>query len=174
MRRVLVLFFLFVTPLLLDGQAFITTWRTTSANESITIPTTGGGYNYTINWGDGNTNSGQTSNATHTYASAGDYQVNISGDFPRIYFNYGSQRLKIIAINQWGTQVWSSMESAFEGCQFLGALNTQAMFSNVTLSPTNYDNLLIAWNDQNLKPNVIFSGGNSAGIFETKRFIKID
>jgi len=32
---------------------FITTWRTTTANESITIPTTDAGYNYTVNRGDG-------------------------------------------------------------------------------------------------------------------------
>src|SRR5690606_28212129 len=39
---------------------FITTWETTTANESITIPTTGGGYNYTVDWGDGGTDSGLT------------------------------------------------------------------------------------------------------------------
>lgn len=33
---------------------FITKWQTTTAGESITIPTTGGGYNYDVNWGDGN------------------------------------------------------------------------------------------------------------------------
>src|SRR5690606_19173488 len=37
-----------------DG-AFITTWRTTAADESITIRTNPSvtGYNYTVNWGDG-------------------------------------------------------------------------------------------------------------------------
>ena len=38
--------------------------------------------------------------------------------FPRIYFNnqVGHNKYRIIAINQWGTNPWSSMESAFAGC----------------------------------------------------------
>ena len=38
-----------------DGSAFVTTWETTSSNESITIPGTG---TYTIDWGDGTTEGG--------------------------------------------------------------------------------------------------------------------
>lgn len=72
------------------GQAtipFITTWETTTANESITIPTTGNGYNYTVNWGDGAITNGENGDAIHTYATAGTYTVSITGNFPRIYFN---------------------------------------------------------------------------------------
>ena len=43
--------FLVITSV--KAQGFITTWRTTSANESIIIPTTGSGYNYTVDWGSG-------------------------------------------------------------------------------------------------------------------------
>jgi hypothetical protein len=35
------------------------------------------------------------------------------------------------------------------------------MFYNVALSTANYDALLVGWNAQNLKTNVIFNGGNS-------------
>lgn len=31
-------------------RPFITTWQTTTASESITIPTTGLGYSFTIDW----------------------------------------------------------------------------------------------------------------------------
>ena len=94
---------------------FITTWRTTTANESITIPTTGGGYNYAVHWGDGSSESGQTGNATHTYASAGDYTVSIGGFFPRIYFNNEGDKTKIREVTQWGDIAWTSMEKRVLG-----------------------------------------------------------
>ncbi|MFZ1702943.1 MAG: BspA family leucine-rich repeat surface protein [Saprospiraceae bacterium] len=95
---------------------FITTWATTTPNESITIPTTGGGYTYDVDWGDGNTTTGHTGDATHSYTTAGSYQVSISGTFPRIYFFNAGDKDKIYSINNWGNQVWTSMQGAFYGC----------------------------------------------------------
>ena len=64
---------------------FISTWQTNGSNQ-VTIPTIGGGYNYDVDWGDGNVTTGETGNATHTYASPGVYTVSITAiDFPRIY-----------------------------------------------------------------------------------------
>ena len=226
---------------------FISTWRTTTANESITIPTTGGGYNYVVHWGDGSSESEQTGNATHTYASAGDYTVSIGGLFPRIYFNNTGDKTKIRDVTQWGDIAWTSMWGAFWGAsnltvtatdapdlsrvtsmsamfreatsfnQDIGGWNTasvtnmSAMFQNatsfnqdinrwntgavtdmtnmffnvtsfnqavgdwnvgavrnmenmflgVTLSPTNYDSLLVGWNRQNLQTGITFNGGGS-------------
>ena len=105
---------------------FITTWQTTTANESITIPTTGGGYNYDVNWGDGNTTTGHTGNVSHTYTTAGNYTVVISGTFPRIYFFNSPDQDKIISIDQWGTGVWSSMELAFQNCSNLAGQASDA------------------------------------------------
>ena len=100
-----------------DPAAFITTWITSGANENISIPTHNQStYNYSVNWGDGNADINQTGNTTHTYATAGAYTVTIIGDFPRIYFNNSGDRNKITSIEQWGTNTWSSMDSAFEGC----------------------------------------------------------
>ena len=73
----------------LDGTSFITTWRTTTSNETITIPTTGGNYNYDISTTDGQTFTGVTGSQAITFATAGDYDVSISGAFPRIYINNG-------------------------------------------------------------------------------------
>ena len=99
-----------------DTTDFVTTWRTTGSNESITIPTTGTGYNYTVDWGDSTADTDHTGPASHTFATPASYTVRISGDFPRIYFNNNAaDRNKITAINQWGDQVWTSMESAFRG-----------------------------------------------------------
>ncbi|WP_299114089.1 BspA family leucine-rich repeat surface protein [uncultured Winogradskyella sp.] len=94
---------------------FITKWNV-GAGESITIPTTLDGYNYTVDWGDGTIDEGLTGNASHTYASAGEYEVKISGDFPRIFFNNSGDKSKITEVKQWGSIEWTSMESAFYGC----------------------------------------------------------
>ena len=100
-------------------DAFITVWETTTAGESITIPTaTDATYDYTIDWGDGSAvESGQTGNATHSYATAGEYDVSITGTFPRIYFNNTGDKTKILEVKQWGSQPWTSMASAFYGCK---------------------------------------------------------
>ena len=100
---------------------FVTSWEVTSMEPSVTIPTAGTGYDYTIDWGDGTIETNQTGNATHTYTSSGIYSISISGDFPRIYMggNYPDE-LKIISIDQWGTIEWNQMSYAF-----LGAANLQ-------------------------------------------------
>ncbi|WP_298516759.1 BspA family leucine-rich repeat surface protein [uncultured Kordia sp.] len=100
-------------------NAFITTWETTTANENITIPTTGSGYNYVVDWGDGIIESGFTGSATHVYTTAGIYTVSVIGDFPRIYFNGTGDKDKIKSIEQWGAQEWTSMKEAFRGCEFM-------------------------------------------------------
>ncbi len=83
------------------------------------IPTTGTGYNYTVDCNnDGVVDaSGQTGSYTCNYATAGTYTVRIGGTFPRIYFanNNANDRLKLLQINQWGTGIWASMQSAFYG-----------------------------------------------------------
>ena len=103
---------------------FVTTWRTTEANERITIPTitsNGEVYDYAVNWGDGSIDAGWTGDATHTYANEDEdgYEVRISGKFPRIYFNSSGDKDKILSIDQWGTIAWTSMESAFSGARNL-------------------------------------------------------
>jgi gliding motility-associated-like protein len=109
---------------------FITTWKTdnlgASNNNEITIPTIGLGYNYTVDWGDGTPPENWTGNATHTYASPDVYEVKITGDFPRIYFNNTGDKEKIISINQWGNNLWTSMNSAFRGC-----INLEGTFTDI-------------------------------------------
>jgi len=112
--------------------AFLTTWTTSSPNQSITIPTTGGGYLYDVAWGDGTTSVNQTGNASHVYSAPGDYQISITGSFPRIYFNNTGDKNKIKSIDQWGIQPWISMENAFWGCHNLeGFASDTPTLSNV-------------------------------------------
>lgn len=86
-------------------------------DSSFTIPTTGGGYNYKVSTSDGQSFTGVTGNLTITFPSANTlYDISISGDFPRIYFNNTGDKDKLIDIKQWGDIEWTSMQNAFHGC----------------------------------------------------------
>lgn len=107
---------------------FITQWDTrnpgTSADNQITIPTAlFSTYNYTVHWGDGtSTTTNSSTPLTHTYAFAPQlpiYNVVIEGTFPRIYFNDGGDKDKILAVLNWGDNPWTSMVNAFMGCSEL-------------------------------------------------------
>jgi surface protein len=104
-------------------DAFITTWETTSADESITIPTNGqnvSDYDFTIDWGDGTTETytGNDPDPSHTYSSSGSYSVEITGTFPRIFLDEdGTSAAKLQSIDQWGTIQWESMAQAFVGAE---------------------------------------------------------
>jgi len=102
---------------------FVTVWRTTAVNETITLPLTGSGYNATVNWGDGTPDSlitlGNTDPARiHAYAVAGDHTVTITGTFPKFFFNNAGDKAKLIKILNWGAVGWASggLVSAFHGC----------------------------------------------------------
>ncbi len=112
------------------GKAFITTWETTSAEESITIPTDSSNtaYDFTVDWGDGTTETitGTDPDPSHTYADAGIYTVEITGTFPRIFFNAtgGGENPdpnagRLQSIEQWGAIQWESMRRAFAGAENL-------------------------------------------------------
>ena len=112
---------------------FVTTWKTdnpgATSDDRIRIPTAPGEiYNYSVDWGDGNTDTGITGNITHQYAVPGTYTVSVYGKFPRIYFNdfYGTTQDsdKIVSINQWGSGEWTSMDNAFTHCSNLDVLAT--------------------------------------------------
>ena len=117
---------------------FICTWKTnnagTSNNTSITIPVIGGMFNYDIDWNDDGIfdEFGVTASTTHDFGTEGIYKIAIKGDFPRIYFNNRGDKLKLIAINQWGSQKWKTMNNAFWGCINLeGKANDKPDLSSV-------------------------------------------
>lgn len=115
-----VVFAISINTIAVIAQDFITTWQTTTDNESITLPTDGIGYSYMVDWGDGSTDpTSYTGNATHVYATAGTYTVSISGDFPTIAFYLNSDYDKIMSIEQWGDQVWANLYYAFYECSNL-------------------------------------------------------
>lgn len=121
------------------GQ-FITEWNTT-ASTSITVPTTGGGYNYTATialLSSPNTIITTLSNVTgnavfNNLEFNTDYQVKITGTFPRIYFNNSGDRFKLRKVTQWGNGAWTNLNRAFYGCMYLNITATDVPnFSGVT------------------------------------------
>ncbi len=115
-----------------SDEPFITKWTVDSSDTSITIPTysdesynDGESYSYDIYWEDINDSSrngnlsGQTGDTTIDFEQDGTYSVEISGEFPRIYFGEYSIHEdyedydKIVSIDQWGDIQWSSMRGAF-------------------------------------------------------------
>ena len=115
---------------------FISTWRTTTNNETITIPTrVGFSYECDVDWGDGNveTMSGYNdAKWTHAYVDSGDYEVTIEGTFETFYFNNAGDKLKLISISNLGFVGWASFEKAFYGCTSLNSVTGDADTSLVT------------------------------------------
>lgn len=113
----------------------------TSSSTQFTIPTTGGGYNYNVDCDNDSTNevTAQTGDYTCNYGAAGTYTVRIKDNtglktgFPRIYFDDGGDKLKLLTIEQWGTGKWTSMALAFSGCANLaGQASDNPDLSGVT------------------------------------------
>jgi surface protein len=99
------------------NSAFEFVMRTTGANETITLPATGTN-NFDVDWGDGSAiETVTTASPTHQYASAGDYEISITGTMPLFAFNNGGDRLKLISVSNLGdTGLAGNMFGAFRGC----------------------------------------------------------
>ena len=96
--------------------AFVTTWQTTGANESILIPVGEATGRYTVTWGDASIDTDVSGHLMHVYKTAGTYTVSIYGDFSQIYLPYHPENsLKLKSIEQWGDIRWESMRGAFSG-----------------------------------------------------------
>ena len=87
---------------------FISIWRTTTPNETITLPTP---TNYRVDWGDGTIT---TDTNTHIYIVAGDYGVKINGIVTNFVFNDAGDKDKIISIENAGGLILGG--DTFKGC----------------------------------------------------------
>jgi len=109
---------------------FVSTWDTTkagSASDTVVLPLLSGGtYNGTIDWGDGNSDALSYANRTHVYASSGTYTITISGsDIQGFQFNNGGDKAKITDVSNWGNLTITT-NSAFFGCSNLNTTATDA------------------------------------------------
>jgi surface protein len=100
-----------------------------SLNTQFMMPlVSGGSYNATVNWGDGSSDTITSYNqqeVTHTYSSAGQYEVSIEGTLQGWQFNNAGDRLKMLDVKQWGVLDLST-NAAFYGCTNLDASATDA------------------------------------------------
>jgi len=144
-----------------------------AANEFL-IPTTGTGYNYDVDWGDGDTSTGLTASAGHTYPSAGTYTIKISGLFPRIYFNGsgGSDALKLLEIQNWGTIVWGNdIRDSFEGCANMQLTASDVPNLSGTSQMLNFFNACTIFTGNNSMQNWDVSTiGNLNYVFQNTQF----
>jgi len=112
-------------------RPFITRWKTDNTGGSddnqITITTNSSyAYDYSIHWGDGQSDDNVAGDITHTYSTSGTYTVTISGDFPQTYFiGTNSDAKKLLSIEQWGDIKWQSANQAFYYAENL-VINTSA------------------------------------------------
>ncbi len=100
-----------------------------SLNTQFMMPlVSSGSYNATVNWGDGSSDTITSYNqqeVTHTYSSAGQYEVSIEGTLQGWQFNNAGDRLKMLDVKQWGVLDLST-EKSFYGCTNLDASATDA------------------------------------------------
>lgn len=105
------------------GRGFTTKWTVAgnNANRTITLPLVQSraegnlGYNFTVDWGDGNTStvtSYNDSNASHLYALDGTYVVEIRGKMEGWSFNGAGDFTKFTSIEDWG-------HTKFKGFKYL-------------------------------------------------------
>ena len=85
----------------------VDTTKVGSASTTFVLPLiTGYTYNFTVYWGDGTNSVITTYNAAalaHVYAAGGIKTVQIVGTCPRVYFNNGGDRRKLLKVLQWGS-----------------------------------------------------------------------
>jgi surface protein len=120
----------------------------TSNDDQFTLPWIG---SYDVEWGDGNTDTAQTDTTTHTYASAGTYDVSVTPTNQcRINFNNGGDKQKLIEIKNWGTGTWTMFTNAFNGC------------SSMDITATDVPDLSVATALNNMFRNCLIMVGNSS------------
>ena len=98
--------------------AFVTTWDATTSPRTVSIPVeVHTGETLSVSWGDGESST-HTTNGTisHTYDTAGEYQVAMTGGLSRINLGASDSTASLLeSIDQWGDIEWATMNSAFGG-----------------------------------------------------------
>ena len=115
---------------------FVTTWTVQQDDLDIEIFTINAyDYDFSVDWGDGQTDQNVNADITHTYSNPGTYSVSIIGVFP--YFktckaatsNSGSEctnTTKLSSVELWGNQEWRFMVGSFNRAENFILNDTQA------------------------------------------------
>ncbi|WP_378188092.1 BspA family leucine-rich repeat surface protein [Aquimarina sp. W85] len=138
-----------------NSQDFITTWQTTGANQTITLPNSGvpTDYNFNIDWGDGTIENNITSaEYQHTYVSAGTYTILINGLFER--FNFAAvpaSAINLLSVEQWGALAVSELNFSNASNFQINAtdapdLSNVTSFNGIFRNATTLNTDLSGWN----------------------------
>ena len=105
-------------------NAFAFEVKTTGASEDFVLPLESGGtYDFTVDWGDGASDDITVWNhadTTHTYASAGTYDVKITGVITGWGFNNSVSAPKVYEISSWGQfKILPASGHTFYGCSHM-------------------------------------------------------
>jgi surface protein len=101
------------------NEDFVTIWQVDDITTPFRLPKQGflpEGKSYTIDWGDGTSDANTYTNVdvpTHSYSTAGAYEITYSGDFTQLRFE---DRADLLGVANWGNTQWTSMNSMFKGC----------------------------------------------------------
>lgn len=114
-----------------SGGPFVTTWQTDnpgdSADNQIALPlVANGSYDFTVDWGDGSSDTitaWDDPAATHTYPTAGQYTVTITGTIEGWQFMKGdtpavlgwADGQKLLTVSSWGTLAFGATSGQFAG-----------------------------------------------------------
>ena len=132
-----------------SANRFIFDITTSASPQTFTIPTTSGignSYNCTVYWGDGSSSvitAYDDADRVHSYATAGNYTIEIDGTITGFRFNNGGNKTLLKDVKNWGRLKLTDESGAFYGC------------ANMTVSATDaFDiSLIVANGCQNLFRN---------------------
>jgi len=101
-----------------------------------------GSVNYTVDWGDGNTQASTSNNLSHTYASAGSYVVTVTptGTY-RPYWNNSSQANRVTACEISTDSTWNLGTSLYGAFKDAGYMTTITMDFSATSNVTNFNDV---------------------------------
>ena len=178
-----VLSFLYIAPqptYAAPSDDFVITVKTdnpgTSNSTSFTIPTKPGEtYSYQVDWNndqdfdDADETTPYTGDVTYDFLTEGTYTIRITGTFPAIYFSNDLDREKILSVDQWGTNVWTTMQNAFRGCTNLAItaadnpdLSGVTVLSSMFQDATSFNSDISGWNTSNVTDmSYMFTGASA-------------
>ena len=130
-----------------EESKMITEWTIPSANATIKLPVQGTGLNITVDWGDGTAEETfTTSFPTHTYATAGIYEIKVWGTCPKwgyadlntvsstsnsAYYTYTQYLTKVKQFGELGAQQYG-----FAQCKNLTEVSGDNLVTNRTFEKT--------------------------------------
>ena len=134
-----------VKEVIKEESKMITEWTIPTDNTEIKLPVQGTGLNITVDWGDGTAEQTVTTSfPTHTYATAGTYEIKVWGTCPRWGYassstvsttsNYYTYTQYLIKVKQFGEL--SATQYGFAQCKNLTEVSGDNLVTNRTFEKT--------------------------------------